>query len=95
MDKIGIRELKQNASAVVKDVIEQGSVVITAHGKEVAYMAPLPSSPVKRLRDCGHLRPARTPLSDLSLPEKLPDAPDNALSDALRAMRDDERTERA
>lgn len=90
MKQVGIRELKQNASAVIREVLEHGPVAITVNGDEVAFVAPLPASPLERLRAYGHIRPAVLPLSELPPPEELPGVPPTALSDTLREMREDE-----
>lgn len=86
MSEVGIRALKQNASAVVAEVVAGETVTITDRGRPVAQMTPLPKSRLQGLLDQGLARPAAINLGDLGPP---PDGP--SLSDALAAMRSDER----
>lgn len=86
MGEVGIRALKQNASAVVARA-EAGEVVtVTDRGRPVAQLTALPSSPLARALSGGQARAARRPLSDLPAP-----TPGPPLSDTLAAMRDAER----
>ncbi|WP_166984336.1 type II toxin-antitoxin system Phd/YefM family antitoxin [Paramicrobacterium fandaimingii] len=85
MDDVGIRALKQNASAVVASVAEGRSVTITDRGRPVAQLSPLVSGELNRLLVSGRLRAPRRSLRDLSVP-----AP-GELTPALRGQRDDER----
>ena len=41
MDRVGIRELKQNASAVIRRVMAGETLEITEHGRPVARFVPL------------------------------------------------------
>lgn len=41
MKRVGVRELKQNASRVVKQVAQGGSVVVTVNGRDAVMMTPL------------------------------------------------------
>ncbi|HEY4028587.1 MAG TPA: type II toxin-antitoxin system prevent-host-death family antitoxin [Candidatus Dormibacteraeota bacterium] len=41
MDQVGIRELKQNASAVIRRVMAGETVEVTDHGRPVARIVPL------------------------------------------------------
>lgn len=86
MEKAGIRELKQNASAVVAAAASGQTVIITDRGREVARLGPIARSPLEQLRAAGLLREASGTLADLPYPE--PGAP---ISDVLAAMREDER----
>lgn len=86
MSEVGIRALKQNASAVVADAAAGATVTITEHGRPVARLVPLSTSRVRMLIESGRARPARRSLVDLSPPEPGPD-----LSAALRTARDVER----
>ena len=52
---MGIRELKQNASAVVALAKEGESVTITEHGKPVAMLIPYPQDTLTRLELEGKL----------------------------------------
>jgi len=86
MTEVGIRALKQNASAVVADVVAGGSVTVTDRGRPVAAMIPLPSSPLTLLLASGQARSPRRSLRDL--PEPMPGP---SLSAELAVMREAER----
>ncbi len=86
MAEVGIRALKQNASAVVADAASGAVVTITDRGRPVAQLTPLPASPLQGLLVSGRARPPRRRIDDLPPPEPGPD-----LSAELSRMRDDER----
>jgi len=86
MSEVGIRALKQNASAVVAEAGAGGTVTITDRGRPVARMTAIPSSRLQALVESGHARPARRALSELPRPR-----PGGNITSALRAMRDAER----
>ena len=86
MSEVGIRALKQNASAVVADATAGETVTITDRGRPVAQMTAIPSSRLQGLIDAGRARPPRRRLSELPEPEAGPD-----VSAVLAAMRDDGR----
>jgi prevent-host-death family protein len=90
MKTVGVRELKQNASAVVAEAAAGESVLITVRGRAVAQLVPLPQGRLATLVAAGRARPARRRLEDLGPPpRRKPGAP--TLSGVLAAMRDDER----
>jgi prevent-host-death family protein len=86
MTEVGIRALKQNASAVVAHAVAGETVTITDRGRPVAQLTAIPASPLQRLVDSGRARPARRDVNGLPAPEVGPQ-----LSAELTAMRDDER----
>ncbi len=86
MTEVGIRALKQNASAVVAQVAAGEHVTITDRGRAVAQLMPIPSSRLQQLIEAGRARPARHDLADLPPPEPGPD-----LSGELAAQRVAER----
>lgn len=86
MPEVGIRALKQNASAVVADAASGETVTITDRGRPVAQMTAIPVSRVVALIEAGRARRARRDIVDLPAPEKGPD-----VSAALSEMRDTER----
>jgi prevent-host-death family protein len=86
MSQVGIRSLKQNASAVVAEAASGETVTITDRGRPVAQMTPIPKSRLAALVDAGNARPARSDLTDLPAPEPGPD-----LSGVLEQMRGAER----
>ncbi|MCQ3813585.1 MAG: type II toxin-antitoxin system prevent-host-death family antitoxin [Acidimicrobiia bacterium] len=81
MSEVGIRALKQNASAVVAEAASGETVTITDRGHPVARMTTIPKSRLRALIDAG-----RGPPAPLPVPEKGP-----ALSQVLLEMRHDER----
>ncbi len=83
---VGIRALKQNASAVVADAAAGETVTITDRGRPVAQLTPLPTSPLRQLVASGQARPPKHDIRDLPAPPPGPD-----LSAELAEMRDDER----
>lgn len=85
MAEVGIRALKQNASAVVSDAAAGETVTITDRGRPVAQLMPIAASPLRRLIDAGDARAPRRDLRDLPEPQ-----PGPALSGELAAMRDAE-----
>lgn len=68
MTEVGVRELRQNASALLRRVAEGESIDITLHGRIVARLVP-PGSPPRvsldRLVSEGRARAGRGPLTDL------------------------------
>ena len=86
MPEVGIRALKQNASAVVAQAAAGETITITDRGRPVVEMMAIPSSPLKLLKISGRARPPRRNLRELPEPE-----PGPSLSSELGAMREAER----
>lgn len=86
MAEVGIRALKQNASAVVSRAASGETVIITDRSRPVAQMTPIPSERLQSLITSGHARPAKLDLSELDPPE-----PGPGLSEVLTEMRESER----
>jgi prevent-host-death family protein len=86
MAEVGIRALKQNASAVVADAAAGDTVTITDRGRPVAQLTPIPASPLERMIGSGRARAPRRDIRRLPTPR-----PGPGLSDELAAMRDAER----
>lgn len=86
MAEVGIRALKQNASAVVSEAAAGETVTITDRGRPVAQMTAIPKSRLQALIDAGRARTPRHRLIELAPPTVGP-----SLSEELRSMRDDER----
>ena len=59
MASVGIRELRQRASELIRRVEEGESIEITDRGRPVAVLAPLPEDPLERLRSSGDLQEQR------------------------------------
>lgn len=89
MASVGIRELKQNASAVVARAAAGETITVTDRGRPVAQIGPRSSGGLRALRERGLVREPRRPASELSLPEPL-DPDDRSLSELL----DEDREER-
>jgi prevent-host-death family protein len=91
MRTVGIRELKQNASAVVEQVASGTTFVITDRGREVATLAPLKKTMLQRMRAEGRIRPASRSANELGPAPKPLKALNVSLSASIIAARDDER----
>ena len=68
MTEVGIRALKQNASAVVAEVVAGEVVTITDRGRPVAMMVPVVSDRIETLIAAERARPALRKLGDLPAP---------------------------
>lgn len=91
MTSVGVRELRQRASGLLR-LVEQGETVeITDRGRPVALLTPIPEgSPLERMRAAGDVEPATGDLDDLPKPLVLP--PETELpSRVLARLRRDER----
>ncbi len=86
MVEIGIRSLKQNASAVVAEAAAGEVVTVTLRGRPVAKMTAIASSRLEELVASGRARPARRSIAELPEPQAGP-----RLSEELEAMRAAER----
>jgi prevent-host-death family protein len=86
MSEVGIRSLKQNASAVVAVATAGETVTITDRGRPVALLAPIPESALQALLAAGQGRRARRSLTSLGAP-----AAGRSLSAELAVQRDEER----
>jgi prevent-host-death family protein len=86
MSEVGIRSLKQNASAVVAQVAAGETVTITDRGRPVALLTPIPSSPLRSLLDAGRGRQAKRLITELAHPQ-----PGISLSSELAGQREAER----
>lgn len=91
MDRVGVRELKQNASRVLERVKRGEALEVTDRGEPVALIVPLPKpNVVDRLVTEGKATPPRGNLSDLPPPRR-PKAGRPLPSDVLAELRADER----
>jgi prevent-host-death family protein len=90
MATVGIRELRQRASELLRRVAEGESIEISDRGRPVAVLVPVPDDPLERLRAAGELIPAQANFEDL--PDPLPLAAGaEAPSSVLARLRRDER----
>jgi prevent-host-death family protein len=91
MTRVGVRELKQNASEVLARVKAGEAVEVTERGRPVALIVPLPAGdPLDRLVAEGRASSADGSLADLPAPPRARRG-QPALSLVLEAMRSDER----
>lgn len=69
MTSVGVRELRQRASELLR-LVERGETIeITDRGRPVALLSPLPEgSPLERLRAAGDVEAATGDLDDLPAP---------------------------
>lgn len=56
--KVGIRELRQDASNVLKEVKEGATIEITEHGQPIAHIIPIQKSGWEELISAGLVIPA-------------------------------------
>jgi prevent-host-death family protein len=87
---VGIRELRQRASELLRRVEDGESIEITDRGRPVAVLAPLPADPLAKLIAAGELQPSDGEITDLPQPLPLPTGAE-APSAALARLRRDER----
>lgn len=91
MSRVGIRELRQRASELLRRVADGETIQITDRGRPVALLTPLPeAAPLERMRTSGEIVPAEGDLADL--PDPLEPEPTAELPSAVLArLRRDER----
>ena len=89
MERIGIRELRQNASRYVRRVAGGESFEISDRGRSVARMVPIAAGAWERLISEGRVRPAQGDILDIEPMDLPPDATPPSL--VLARLREDER----
>jgi prevent-host-death family protein len=91
MTTVGVRELRQRASELLRRVEAGETIEVTDRGRPVAMLTPLPAGePLQLLRAAGELIGATVDLDDL--PEPLPLPPGQEPPSAILArLRRDER----
>jgi prevent-host-death family protein len=91
MASIGIRELRQRASELLRRVEQGETIEVTDRGRPVAMLAPPPEgSPVDYMRAMGEIESARGTLDDLPEPLVLSKGTPRP-SEVLRRLRSNER----
>ena len=91
MATVGVRELRQRASELLRRVEAGETIEVTDRGRPVAILAPLPAGgALKRLRASGEVIPARGNIEDLPDPMPLEDGQELP-SVILARLRHDER----
>lgn len=70
MERVGIRELRQNLSVHLRRVKRGESLEVTEHGRPVALLGPLPEPTGTRARLLaeGKIRRAQTSIAELGPP---------------------------
>jgi prevent-host-death family protein len=91
MASVGIRELRQRASELLRRVEAGETIEVTDRGRPVAVLAPVPDQgPIARLRASGDLVSAREDFA--GLPDPIPLEPHKEPpSKTLERLRRDER----
>jgi prevent-host-death family protein len=91
MTSVGVRELRQRASELLR-LVEQGEVIeITDRGRPVARLVPLPTgTPLEQMRASGEIEPASGDIEDLPDPVVLTDGVEMPTA-ALARLRSQER----
>ncbi|MDQ6898490.1 MAG: type II toxin-antitoxin system prevent-host-death family antitoxin [Candidatus Dormibacteraeota bacterium] len=90
MASVGIRELRDNVSALIRRVAAGESIDVTDHGHRVARIVPFrASSALEQLLAEGRATPATADLLDFEPPPRQPG--ERLLSDILAELRRDER----
>ena len=91
METVGVRELRQRASELLRQVEGGDTIQITDRGRPVALLSPLPEAgPLQQLRSSGDIRPADVLLRDLPEPLQLKPGQEPP-SVVLQRLRRDER----
>jgi prevent-host-death family protein len=87
MERVGVRELRQNLSVYLQRVKDGESLEVTEHGHPVAVLTPRPEprSAYDQMVAEGRLRPGRGTLDDIPVP---PGPISTAGTDALAADRE-------
>lgn len=91
MVQVGVRELRQTASELLRRVARGEVFEITDRGRPVAILSPVPEgSPLEQMRATGDVEPATEDFDDLPEPLRLPSDAETP-SAVLARLRRDER----
>ena len=90
MVTVGIRALKQNASAVVGEAAGGTVVTITDRGRPVAQLIPIPANRLSELMAAGLARSAKCSLGALGAPPEI-EGDGRPLSEVVLELRASER----
>lgn len=88
MSSVGVRELRQRASELLRRVAAGETIEVTDRGRPVALLAPIPEAgPLDGLRAAGEVSTAAGSLADLPAPLLLEPGqePPSAVLERLRA----------
>lgn len=89
MGQVGLRELGQNASEVLRRVVAGEVLTVTDRHRPVAQLVPWQESVVARLHSEGAVRAAKTPWE--AVPKPLSVTGGQSASDILAQLREEER----
>ena len=90
MTEVGVRELRQRASELLRRVEAGETFEVTDRGRPVAILGPVPDlRPLDRLRSTGDIEPGRGDMNDLPAPLKLPRGTEPPSRVLERLRRDD------
>ena len=90
MDRVGVRELRQQASAVLRRVAAGESIIVTDRGRPVARLTPYGADNIEALRQAGRVREALRPMRDAP-PAVVPPPGGPTAAEALAEAREHER----
>ena len=91
MASVGVRELRQRASELLRRVEQGETIQVTDRGRPVAVLSPPPAGSVlDRLRAIGEVEAAAGSIEDLPPPLVVPAGVERP-SDALARLRREER----
>jgi prevent-host-death family protein len=90
MTTVGVRELRQRASELLRRVEAGETIEVTDRGRPIAVLAPLPEAePLERLRAAGDVTSAARSLDGLPKPLPLPVGKEAPSAVLARLRRDD------
>lgn len=91
MTRVGVRELRQRASELLRRVEAGETFEVTDRGRPVALLAPIRDvRPLERMRASGELEASKAEMRDLREPLEIPRGTE-APSETLERLRRDER----
>ena len=91
MERVGVRELRQNLSVYLRRIIDGESLEVTERGRPVALLSPLPGAPsgaIARLAMRGKIVRI-APRGRRDLPQPLPESDGPSLSELLDDSREE------
>jgi prevent-host-death family protein len=90
METVGVRELRQQASSVLRRVADGESFVVTVRGRPIARLTPVQGGGMQELIAAGLVRMPKRSMRDAPPPIELPPG-SKTLGEALAESRADER----
>jgi len=90
MERIGVREVRQNISVYLRRVEQGEAFTVTDHGRPVAVLTPIPADddPFAELVAAGRITPPTGGLAHLRPRPARPG--ERSLSEVLQEMRDED-----